>query len=205
MNPIQNFERLKNPSKTYQKFFDHNNLSSPNIDIAAPYRTNNIKQFTRPRPAREYTRFLQTKKALSGMDPNGTLSEFFNRDIITPLHRESLYSTFYDIKSPYFKHNSLYKTRKNENSKWALNTIARAPNYQCLPKVQTFKNYYFPPKYNNKDPEKYRAISLKSDHIGIKIPKLKKIDKNSSFLKLKADYSVSSETKKENWWAAYPS
>lgn len=207
MNPIQNFERLKNPSKTYQKFFAHNNLSSPNIDIATPYRTNNIKQkeFTRPRPAREYTRFLQTKKALSGMDPSGTLSEFFNRDIITPLHRESLYSTFYDIKSPYFKHNSLYKTRKNENSKWALDTIARAPNYQCLPKVQPFKNYYFPPKYNNKDPEKYRAISLKSDHIGIKIPKLKKIDKNSSFLKLKADYSVSSETKKENWWAAYPS
>lgn len=207
MNQIQNFQTQRNPSRTYQKFFDTNILSTPNISLAPPYKVNNIKQkeITRPRPAREYNRFLPIKKALSGMDPNGTLNEFFRRDIITPLHRESLYTTFYDIKSPLFKHNNLYKTKINENSKWALNTIARAPNYECLPKVQQYKIYYFPPKYNNKDPDKYRASSLKSDHIGIKVPKIKKIDKKFSFLKLKADYSVSSETKKENWWKPYPS
>ena len=210
MNQIQNFQTLqtqRNTSRTYQKFFDTNILSTPNISLAPPYKVNNIKQkeITRPRPAREYNRFLPIKKALSGMDPNGTLNEFFRRDIITPLHRESLYTTFYDIKSPLFKHNNLYKTKINENSKWALNTIARAPNYECLPKVQQYKIYYFPPKYNNKDPDKYRASSLKSDHIGIKVPKIKKIDKKCSFLKLKADYSVSSETKKENWWKPYPS
>ena len=46
--------------------------------MAPSYPTHNIKQkeFTRPRPAREYTRFLPTKKALSGMDAHGTISEF---------------------------------------------------------------------------------------------------------------------------------
>ena len=92
----------------------------------------------------------------------------------------------------------------NENSKWALDTIARAPTYETLPKVQQFKTYYFPPKYNNKDPVKYRAYSLRTDHIGIKIPKIKKIEKKNSFLKLKEDYCVSTETDKQNWWRPFP-
>ena len=93
----------------------------------------------------------------------------------------------------------------NENSKWALGTEARPNDYSTLPKLQPFKNYYFPPKYNKKDPEKYRAFSLKTDHIGIKVPKIKKIEKKNSFLKLKEDYSVSTETKKENRWICYDS
>ena len=203
MSSKQILKKASVPSKTYQNFF--NPIS--NLTLAPPYPTYNIKQkeFTRPRPSREYRRFIPTKKALTGMDPQGTITEFIKKDIIAPIHRESLYTTFFDIKSPFYKHNDLYKTRMNENSKWAVNTAARAPTYDTLPKVQPFKTYYFPPKYNNKDPEKYRALSLKTDHIGIKVPKIKKIEKKNSFLKLKEDYSVSTETKKENWWQPFPS
>ena len=207
MNSYKFSETTKNFSKTHQNFFNPNLKYIANLNLAPSYPTHNIKQkeFTRPRPSREYTRFLPTKKALSGMDAHGTISEFIKKDIISPLYRQSLYTPFFDIKSPLYKHNTLYNTKRNENSKWALNTMARAPTYDTLPKVQPFKTYYFPPKYNNKDPEKYRALSLKTDHIGIKVPKIKKIEKKSSFLKLKGDYSVSTETKKDDWWNPFPS
>ena len=207
MDSKQNIEKIKIPYKTQQNFFKRDFQLFPNITLAPPYPVHNIKQkeFSRPTPSREYQRFLPTKKALSGMDANGTFSEFMKKDIVSPLYRRSLYTTFFDIKSPFYKHNSLYNTKMNENSKWALNTVARAPTFDNLPKLQPFKNYYFPPKYNNKDPEKYRAVSLKTDHIGIKVPKIKKVEKMNSFLKLKEDYSVSTETKIENWWRPFPS
>jgi hypothetical protein len=194
---------LKNPSKTQQNWFE---LNRNNFFLGNPYPTYTLKQkeFTRPRPEREYRRFIETKQALSGMDPSGKIQEFINKDIIRPLVRPSLYDHF-DIKNPNYIHNDLYKTRPNNNSKWAINTACRAPNLETLPKVQPYQTYYFPPKYNNKDIEKYRAFSLKSDHIGIKVPRIRKIESKDSFLKLKKDYSVSSETKKENKWYPYPS
>ena len=202
MEQKPNYEKIPIPSKTYQNFFN----PITDLTLAPPYPTHNIKQkeFNNPRPIRQYRRFLPTKKALSGMDPHGTLTEFIKKDIVIPLHRKNLFTDFFDIKSPSYKHNDLIKTKMNENSKWALDTIARAPNYETLPKVQQFKTYYFPPKYNNKDPVKYRAYSLRTDHIGIKIPKIKKIEKINSFLKLKEDYCVSTETDKQNWWRPFP-
>ena len=194
---------LRNPSKTQQNWFGTNRK---HFNLGNPYPTFNLKQkeFSRPRPQREYRRFPETKVALSGKDPNGKIQEFINKDIIRPLTRPSLYESF-NIKNPYYKHIDLYNTKPNSNTKWALGTSCRAPNYDSLPKVQPFQTYYFPPKYNNKDVEKYRAYSLKSDHIGIKVPKIKKIEPKDSFLKLKHDYSVSTETKKENRWVPYPS
>ena len=202
MEQKPNYEKIPIPSKTYQNFFN----PITDLTLAPPYPTHNIKQkeFNNPRPIRQYRRFLPTKKALSGMDPHGTLTEFIKKDIVIPLHRKNLFTDFFDIKSPSYKHNDLIKTKMNENSKWALDTIARAPTYETLPKVQQFKTYYFPPKYNNKDPVKYRAYSLRTDHIGIKIPKIKKIEKKNSFLKLKEDYCVSTETDKQNWWRPFP-
>ena len=209
MNSKLSLEKPNIPSfpKTQNNWYSpSNNVFNINTPLTNPYPVNNIKQkeFTNPRPVHEYNRFIPTKKALSGMDPQGTITEFYNHDIITPLKRPSLYSKF-DIKNPLYKHNIFYKTRMNENSKWALGTISRPNDYSTLPKLQPFKTYYFPPKYNKKDPDKYRAFSLKTDHIGIKVPKIKKVEKKNSFLKLKEDYSVSSETRKENWWKAYDS
>ena len=199
----ENTPPLKNPSKTQQNWFD---INRSNFNLGNPYPTFNLKQkeFTRPKPEREYRRFPETKIALSGMDPWGKIQEFINKDIIKPMTRPSLYEN-YNIKNPNFKHNELYNTKPNSNFKWALNTACRAPNYECLPKIQPFQTYYFPPKYNNKEVEKYRAFSLKTDHIGIKEPRIKKIEPKDSFLKLKRDYSVSSETKFENKWAPFPS
>ena len=199
----ENISPIKNHSKTQQNWFQTNRN---NFFLGNPYPTYTIKQkeFTRPRPEREYRRFPETKKALSGMDPSGKIQEFINKDIIRPLSRPSLYDHF-NIKLPNYKHNELYNTKPNDNSKWAINTACRAPNFETLPKVQPYRTYYFPPKYNNKDVEKYRAYSLKTDYIGIKVPRIKKIDPKDSFLKLKSDYSVSSETLKDNKWFPYPS
>ena len=199
----ENISPIKNHSKTQQNWFQTNRN---NFFLGNPYPTYTIKQkeFTRPRPEREYRRFPETKKALSGMDPSGKNQEFINKDIIRPLSRPSLYDHF-NIKLPNYMHNDLYKTKPNDNSKWAINTACRAPNFETLPKVQPYRTYYFPPKYNNKDVEKYRAYSLKTDYIGIKVPRIKKIEPKDSFLKLKNDYSVSSETLFDNKWFPYPS
>jgi hypothetical protein len=199
----ENISPIKNHSKTQQNWFQTNRN---NFFLGNPYPTYTIKQkeFTRPRPEREYRRFPETKKALSGMDPSGKIQEFINKDIIRPLSRPSLYDHF-NIKLPNYMHNDLYKTKPNDNSKWAINTACRAPNFETLPKVQPYRAYYFPPKYNNKDVEKYRAYSLKTDYIGIKVPRIKKIEPKDSFLKLKNDYSVSSETLYDNKWFPYPS
>ena len=188
-------------SPKQKKWVNDRNLK---LTLSNPYPSYTLKQkeFTKPRPVREYQRFLKTKQALSGSDIKGNLLEFYNKDIIKPMNRPSLYENF-NIKNPNYKHNSLYNTKPNENSKWAINTVARANSIENLPKVQQFENYYFPPKYNNKDVEKYRAFSLKSDHIGIKVPRIQKVKSEFSFLKLKKDYGFFTETKDENRWKPY--
>ena len=196
-------------SKSFSNSLNRKSLQNNNlkIEIGNPYPSYNIKQkeFTKPHPVRQYTRFIKTKVALSGMDVDGKILEFTNKDIIRPLTRPSLYEA-YDIKNKKNMNNKdINSSHPNASTKWALNTVARAPNYESLPKVQQFQTYYFPPKYNNKDIEKYRNFSLKTDHIGIKVPKIEKINPNQSFLKLKRDFSVSTETKKENKWAPFPS
>ena len=194
--------RSQNPNSPKQKKWV--NERQLKLSLANPYPTYTLKQkeFNKPRPVREYQRFLKTKEALSGADIKGTLLEFYNKDIIQPLNRPSLYDNF-NIKNPNYQHNNLYNTKPNEATKWAINTVARAPNYESLPKIQQFETYYFPPKYNNKDIEKYRSYSLKSDHIGIKVPRIQKVKSDFSFLKLKKDYGVFTETKKEAAWKPF--
>ena len=180
MNTSSKFRNNSNPARSQNQISPKSkkwaNDHQLKLNLAAPFPTYTLKQkeFNKPRPVREYQRFLKTKIALSGGDISGTLLEFYNKDIIKPLTRPSIYDNF-DIKNPNYKHNSLYNTKPNENSKWAINTVARANSIENLPKVQQFENYYFPPKYNNKDVEKYRAFSLKSDHIGIKVPRIQKV------------------------------
>ena len=203
--PNSNVKIPRQPFKTDKNWF---NPSNKHVNtIAAPYPTYNIKQkeFYNPHPQREYRRFIESKVANTGIDPHGKIQEFINKDIISPMKRPSLYEKF-DFKNPNFQHTDLINTKPNSATKWAINVMCRAPTYENLPKYQKFTEYYFPPKYNNKDPEKYRAYSLKTDHIGIKVPKFKKIHKNDeTFMKLKHDYCVSTETKYENKWMPYPS
>lgn len=207
---LARIRQFSNPQKsnshslpnTRRKWLQNKNLK---IELATPYPTYTIKQkeFTKPRPAREYTRFPKTKVALTGMDVSGNLLEFIHKDIIKPLKRPTLYED-YDIKSSkYIKGGST--SGPNPQTKWALKTAARAPNYDYLPKIQPFQTYYFPPQYNNKNPEKYRNFSLKTDHIGIKVPRIQKVKSDESFLKLKREYCISTETRKEDKWVPFPS
>ena len=191
------------PNSKRRKWIQNKNLK---IELGNPYPTYTIKQkeFTKPHPAREYTRFPKTKVALTGMDVSGKLLEFMKKDIIHPLTRPCLYED-YDIKNEKNLNNKQSPNLPNPPTKWALKTSARAPNYESLPKLQPFQTYYFPPEYNNKNVEKYRNFSLKTDHIGIKVPRIQKVKSDESFLKLKKEYCISTETKKENKWVPFPS
>ena len=199
----------KSLSKTSPRKPNKKRLQNKSLKLLLdnPYPTYTIKQkeFRKPNPVREYTRFPKTKIALTGLDAKGNYLEFIEKDIIHPLIRPCLYENF-DIKNEKNKDNKIkFSSSPNSPTKWALKTEKRAPNYESLPKIQQFQIYYFPPQYNNKNVEKYRNFSLKTDHIGIKVPKIKKVKSEKSFLKLKKDFCVCTETKKENKWAPFPS
>lgn len=162
-----------------------------------PY-TQRPKHLSFIKPVRQYRRLPEGKKDSTGIDPVGKLKEFINKDTIKSLLRPSLYDKF-DIKNPSYRHSDLVKTRKNNPNKWALNTTCKAPNYEKLPKVQQFTIYYFP----SSDSSPKKKSIIKTDHIGIKIPNLHKIDERNSFLKKKNGYSVSSETRDEDKWMLF--
>lgn len=171
------------------------------LDLANPLQPNMIKQklFNTPAPIRPYERFIPTKIALTGVDPNGKINEFISNDIIHPLKRPDLYYQTFTIQNK-------EKYNKNENCmRWALKTTARCNDYKSLPKLQPFTSYYLPPKYNNKDVEKYRKFTLKTDHIGIPVPRSEKVPPEKSFIKLKSDYYFNIQTKRENEWIPYTS
>ena len=156
-------------------------------------------EFDIPHPVREYKRFLSFRISQTGISPEHKFIEFRKKDMIKPLERPSLYDKF-NIKNDNYNHNDLYNSKKNKDSKWAIGTVARAPDEDKLPKKQEFKNYYFPPKYNNKDPERYKNTFLKTDFISIKTPKIIKYNDKNSFLKMKESYSSRKENKKEKQW-----
>ena len=150
------------------------------LDLGIPYQTHTLKQklFNKPRPERPYERFIPTKIALTGVDPTGNINEFISNDIINPMKRPNLYYKTFTIPNEE-KSNKI--TERFE--KWALKTAARCNDFKSLPKLQPFTSYYFPPKYNNKDIENYRKFSLKTDHIGIQVPRSEKVSPEKSFIK----------------------
>jgi len=193
------------PNTYKRKWFQNQKLK---IEIGNPFEAYTIKQkeFTKPRPVREYTRFPKSQVALSGMNPSRNYQEFINKDIVRPLIRPNLYENF-DNKNKYSINiddsNSINPS--NRSMKWALKTVARVPNYELLPKIQQFQTYYFPPEYNVKDVDKYRNFSLKTDHIGIKVPRIKKAKSNRSIGQLKSEYYFNTTTREENKWVPYHS
>ena len=188
---------INNNIKQYQMTQGENswlNTKNPKLNLGAPFQTHTIKQklFNKPRPMRPYERFIPTKIPLTGVDPSGNINEFISNDIIHPMKRPNLYiKTFSEDNS---------KKNIDMDNRWALKTTARPNDYKSLPKLQPFTSYYFPPKYNNKDIDNYRKFSLKTDHIGIQVPRCEKVSQEKSFIKLKTDYYFNTETKKENEW-----
>ena len=188
---------INNNIKQYQMTQGENswlNTKNPKLNLGAPFQTHTIKQklFNKPRPMRPYERFIPTKKALTGVDPSGNINEFISNDIIHPMKRPNLYIKTFSVDNS--------KKNIGMDNRWALKTTAKCNDRKSLPKLQPFVSYYFPPKYNNKDIDNYRKFSLKTDHIGIQVPRCEKVSQEKSFIKLKTDYYFNTETKKENEW-----
>ena len=188
---------INNNIKQYQMTQGENswlNTKNPKLNLGAPFQTHTIKQklFNKPRPMRPYERFIPTKIALTGVDPSGNINEFISNDIIHPMKRPNLYIKTFSVDNS--------KKNIDMDNRWALKTTAKCNDRKSLPKLQPFVSYYFPPKYNNKDIDNYRKFSLKTDHIGIQVPRCEKVSQEKSFIKLKTDYYFNTETKKENEW-----
>ena len=188
---------INNNIKQYQMTQGENSwlkTKNPKLNLGAPFQTHTIKQklFNKPRPMRPYERFIPTKIALTGVDPSGNINEFISNDIIHPMKRPNLYIKTFSVNNS--------KKNIGLDNRWALKTTAKCNDRKSLPKLQPFVSYYFPPKYNNKDIDNYRKFSLKTDHIGIQVPRCEKVSQEKSFIKLKTDYYFNTETKKENEW-----
>ena len=188
---------INNNIKQYQMTQGENSwlkTKNPKLNLGAPFQTHTIKQklFNKPRPMRPYERFIPTKIALTGVDPSGNINEFISNDIIHPMKRPNLYIKTFSVDNS--------KKNIDMDNRWALKTTAKCNDRKSLPKLQPFVSYYFPPKYNNKDIDNYRKYSLKTDHIGIQVPRCEKVCQEKSFIKLKTDYYFNTETKKENEW-----
>ena len=89
---LMNFSNnQKTSSKSFHNLSRNKLLNKKNltIQLGDPFPTHNIKQkeITKPRPVREYTRFLKSKIACTGMDTPAVKQEFMNKDIIKPKER----------------------------------------------------------------------------------------------------------------------
>ena len=185
-----------NNNQFYQTTLDSSLMKTknPKINLGVPFQTFTLKQklFNKPRPTRPYERFIPTKMALTGVDPSGNINEFISNDIIHPMTRPNLYAKTFSIDNS--------KKDIDMNNRWALRTTVKCNDRKSMPKMQPYVSYYLPPEYNNKNIDKYRKFSLKTDHIGIQVPRCEKVSQDKSFIKLKTDYYFNIETKKENEW-----
>jgi hypothetical protein len=132
---------------------------------------------------REYKRFLSIRKSDTGQDPQSAFLKFIKNDPIKPLHRTK----------PYSEHIEIINT-----DKWALDTQKKCASPEKLPKIQQFKDYYFPQKSHEQD-EKYRTSFINTDHIAISIPKIMKKEENESFSNLKKKFGSHTETSSKGW------
>jgi hypothetical protein len=84
------------------------------------------------------------------------------------------------------------------HEKYTLGIQVQCPSLEKLPKVQQYKDYYFPNK-SHEDTDKYRSNFLKTDNISIRVPKITVKEDKDSFLSLKSKYGAHAETGKTGW------
>jgi hypothetical protein len=140
------------------------------------------KNYGKPKPVREFHRFLKDKIANTGSDPKGNYSEFIKNDLIKPITRS---------REPLPK-------IETTSQKWALRTDKNCPSEEKVPRIQQFKEYFFPNR-TQEEIDNYRSSFLKSDYVSIRIPKIKKKQDNESFLFLKNKFGVHTETLHDAW------
>ena len=85
-------------------------------------------------PSSSTNRFLKLKQAGTGYDPQGSLIEFINHDLITPLCKSRSDLSVY--KPPISPLNQM-------RNKFALNTDIILTDITTIPKIQQYKYYNF--------------------------------------------------------------
>lgn len=139
------------------------------------------KEFNAPHPVRDFKRFFPEQIADTGINPSNNYKTFIKKDLIHPLQRDrtTLYQkTAYDLP-----------LRRN---KWSLNYEVTCPSEAYLPKIQQYREYYFP-KPSSNSVEKMKNSYLTTDNIAIKVPDFSK-KQNENFLKMKENYNFNTES-----------
>jgi len=133
------------------------------------------KIFGKPKPEREYKRFIKMKIADSGIDTQSSYKEFNKKDIIAPLERN-----FDDV----YKHG----IKLDRTDQWALSTVKTSANPIHIPKIQQYSDYYFP-CVTEVEKINYNKSSNKSDHFSEnKVPDLNQVTKKENkFLDFKSN------------------
>ena len=176
-------------SKTQTDFYNKPSLRQrPKSSINPIHPKQNL--FYQPKPTREYNRFPEARIANSGTDRNGVYTEFISKDIIRPLERPNLYDQF-------------SKPQRPSSVKWSLRTTKMPTSFETLPKYQQYKEYHIPPKQTEKQINSYREYSIKTDHIGLKIPNSTKnkpeINNGKySYFKTRNEYNVTAQS--NSYW-----
>jgi hypothetical protein len=133
------------------------------------------------KPVRDFDRFLKDKVANTGYDPKRAFYEFMINDIPRPLSRPR---PFYpQIETPH--------------EKWALKTDKNAAAVEKVPKLQQYKDYFFPNRAEL-NPDSYRSKFLPTDNVSIRVPKIEKRDDKDSYLHLKGKFGPHTVT--DNPW-----
>jgi hypothetical protein len=109
------------------------------------------KNYGKPKPVKDYKRFIKDKIADTGLDTKGAIIEMMKNDIIRPLERPQ-------------------KIRERTNidtEKWALQVQKNCTSIDHLPKIQQYKDYYFVNR-TPQEVEKYKSSFLKTDNVSVK-------------------------------------
>ena len=89
--------------------------------------------------------------------------------------------------------------RRPGTAKWTLGCTKCPFDYVKIPNVQQYTQYNFYKPRTKETITNYNTNFLKTDHIGMRIPEIK--NKNSEFLKIKAEYSSQSDS--NSYWVPY--
>lgn len=131
------------------------------------------RNYGMPKPVREYRRFMNDKVADTGEDAKGGMIELMKNDIIRPLER--------------LKPNTEHLTV--DSNKWALKSQKNCCSKELLPKIQQYKDYYFPNR-NAEDVERFKNTYHKTDNVSIRVPDLTRKVEGDSFLSIKSTYTI---------------
>lgn len=168
-----------------------NTFNNPSNDLISSGRTvnkNNQRFFNMHKFVKNPTeRFMPDYSPNTGVNHKKNFQILMEKQVIKPYTNEKV--GIYQQTLPNLD------SRKN---KYSLNISLKCPEENLLPKYQQYKVDYFPSKTEPNDDTFSRNI--KTDHISLKIPKLK--ENKGSFLEMKGRFNPNTESKSS--YVPYP-